>query len=280
MIYGSQECAPPSEQAIMMPDSKPGELPEQASNPVHPQDAATPETQRDAGGPPPLIINPIANTPNPENNRQSNTPLWEKAAVLIAGGLLIVNIFLLCSTKKAADAAAKAAGIADATLKSTDKSNWRVQRAWLVVSANRTINFSGPVTMDIYLDNLGITEARKLDGFMAIKVVKKGEIPNLSEKGWKTGIAINLLVPKFHKTIQIGAYKGTTDTGRQPLLTTDIANGLKDGSVSLLIYGTLSYFDVWKIQHWTKFCDSLGAYNQSSPNPCADYTDTDQNEPK
>jgi hypothetical protein len=42
------------------------------------------------------------------------------------------------------------------------KQPFTVERAWLVVSANHAIQFSGPVAIDIQLDNLGITEARKL----------------------------------------------------------------------------------------------------------------------
>lgn len=186
---------------------------------------------------------------------------------------------MYCANKQSADAATNAAKTADATLKSSNKFNWRSQRAWIVVSVNRSITFTGPVGIEIQLDNLGITEAKKLDGFAAIKMVKKSEIPDLTEKGWKTHLDLNVLVPKFHKTIRIQAYKGKREEGPQPLLTTDIAKGMKDGSMSMLIYGTLNYVDAWQTSHWTKFCDSIGAYNPGPKNPCADYTQTDDNEP-
>jgi hypothetical protein len=190
------------------------------------------------------------------------------------------TIKMYCANKQAAEAATKAANTADASLKSSNIFNWRAQRAWIIVSANHTVTFTGPVAMDIQLDNLGITEAKNLDGFAAIKIVKKGEIPDLTEKSWKTHLDINVLVPKFHKTITVKAYKGKLEGKPEPLLTSDIATGMKNGSISLLIYGTLNYVDAWEIPHWTRFCDSIGAYNLGPQNPCADYTNTDENELK
>lgn len=86
---------------------------------------------------------------------------------------------------------------------------------------------------DIELDNLGITEAKNLDGFVTIILVKKREIPDLAKKRWKTNLHINVLVPKFHKTISIQGYKNTLDKP-EPLLTSEIASGMTNGSLSML----------------------------------------------
>jgi hypothetical protein len=80
------------------------------SNAIHPQDTPEPEAQgsqaRSSG---PLVIHSPANSPPSENGRGHKTPFWEKAAVGVAFGLLIVNFFQMCATYRAANAARDAA---------------------------------------------------------------------------------------------------------------------------------------------------------------------------
>ena len=80
---------------------------------IHPQD--TPEDEYKSGKATPrgmLMAQPPRNTENTRERRKRKTPWWEIAAVLIALGLLVVNIFLWCATKKAAEAAKGAADTA------------------------------------------------------------------------------------------------------------------------------------------------------------------------
>ena len=253
--------------------------------PIHPKDNPRPETTLGSLQVP--ATPQVPPTPTQHyypDRRKDSTPRWKKwteiVAVCIAGGLLIANAFVTVGTWKAAKAARDAARIADATLKANSISAWRDQRAWIVASANHTVQFEGPNAIEIFLDNLGKTEAKNLDGFVGIKIVKKGEVPDLAEKTWKAHIKINVLVPRFHKPVRIPAMKESPEGRPQQILTSEIANGLRDGSVSMLVYGTLNYIDAWKTLHWIKFCDSIGAYNQTPPNPCGDYNGTDENEPK
>ena len=119
----------------MTSDSKPDESTEQPSEAVHPEDQSAPEIQRNGGGPPPLVVSSVTDAPNPKNNRRPNTPPWEKVAVIIAGGLLVVNIFAMCAAKSAANAAKSAADTASRQLEMID-------RPWIKISVRSWVDFT------------------------------------------------------------------------------------------------------------------------------------------
>jgi hypothetical protein len=102
---------------------------ENASETVHPQDTSTPEGQSDQSGPRgPLVIHPPVDTSKSNNSGNHTTPFWEKAAVLVALGLLVVNTMQMCASKKSADAANSAAVTTNRQLTAFEN----VQRARLV----------------------------------------------------------------------------------------------------------------------------------------------------
>jgi hypothetical protein len=88
------------------------------SEPVAPADAAEIKNPPTEG--PPLVVSHIPpSPPDPPlspNASQDNTPPWKKkleiAAVIVAAGLLIINIFQLLATMDAADAALQAVRVA------------------------------------------------------------------------------------------------------------------------------------------------------------------------
>jgi hypothetical protein len=101
---------------------------------VRPQDTPeqeTPTSQTTEGRV--LMVQTPANPSSPKDRRKRKTPWWEKTAVIIALGLLFVNWYQGCQTKKAAEAAKSAANTGDRTLKIDE-------RAWI------TITSGGPVT--------------------------------------------------------------------------------------------------------------------------------------
>jgi len=96
----------------------PSEIPDPTHNPsesVAPED--TTKTERNLAPGQPLIVPQIPPTPpkspQPHQQGSDNTPPWKKylemVAVIIAFGLLVVNVLQMCATKKAADAATSAA---------------------------------------------------------------------------------------------------------------------------------------------------------------------------
>ncbi len=108
------------------------------------------------------MVHSPANPENSEERRRRKTPWWEKAAVVIALALLIANWFQGCQTKKSAEAANRAATIADTTLKAS-------QRPWVKIKHRivRPLTFdvpaqNGPVasmTVEDTLENVGQTVA-------------------------------------------------------------------------------------------------------------------------
>lgn len=110
---------------------------------VHPQD--TPEREghsSQALSTGPLVIDSPINPHKSNNESKHKTPFWEKAAVLVALGLLLVNICQMRATQKAADAATKAADTATRQLEATD-------RPWIKIE----VTFAEPVT---YKDGLNV----------------------------------------------------------------------------------------------------------------------------
>jgi hypothetical protein len=109
---------------------------ENGSKTIPPQDTPTPESrQREMR---PSVVSQIPPTPSQQgqsNGRKDSAPAWEKsAAIIIAAGtigLLVVNWFQGCQTKKAADAATSAAGTANATLKATQRQFRDEQRPYI-----------------------------------------------------------------------------------------------------------------------------------------------------
>ena len=91
---------------------------EDDSKTVHPQDNTRPESRLRQSDPASTSqIPPTITQHYQPDRRKDNTPPWKKrgeiAAIGIAGGLLIVNIFAMCATRKAANAAKDAAQSAE-----------------------------------------------------------------------------------------------------------------------------------------------------------------------
>jgi hypothetical protein len=225
------------------------------SKTVHPQDTPAPETQRDESGSPSLIINSIANAPNSDNGKR-DTPFWEKAAVMIALGLLIVNWYQGCQTKKAAEAAKSAADTARDTLKVSEGAYVTIGRkdgvvADFVVPKDSKQN----AEIVIYFRNSGRLPAKFAWGTME---------PLLAGGGKNKATGINLVHPykgfpirtRDRKTGSVGEQGGSTIIAGDSTLVSrlgtisqkDLAE-LPVNDAALLIPGVFGY------------CDELGNYS-------------------
>jgi len=96
---------------------------------VHPQDS-TAQKNASALKDATLVSDVIPTPPNASkaNGSKKHTPLWEKLAVVIAFGLLIVNICQMRSTEKAAKAAETANKNAQTALAITEQANVTIGR--------------------------------------------------------------------------------------------------------------------------------------------------------
>jgi hypothetical protein len=129
----------------MESDSKPNKVPQQISKPQSPEQAAGPECQSSRSASP--IAHSPANTPDSKDGKNSGTPFWEKAAVVIALALLIVNICQTRATQKAADAARDSAKISGNYLTAS-------QRPWIKIKHRivRPLTFNFPTGQGLIAD--------------------------------------------------------------------------------------------------------------------------------
>ncbi|HUC42235.1 MAG TPA: hypothetical protein VL913_00685 [Candidatus Micrarchaeaceae archaeon] len=96
------------------------------------------------------------------NGGKHNTPFWEKLAVLIALGLLIVNIFQMRATQKSANAAKSSAEMEKRTAEKRDEAISRVEGDIAV----------GSDVFQTFVNNSGNVSARRLSGHVEISLNK------------------------------------------------------------------------------------------------------------
>jgi hypothetical protein len=153
-------------------NSKPSESTEQRSETVHPDDGTNLESNL-ASGTPQIISHippPPNDTPRIDQGSDDHTPPWKKrlecAAILIAFGLLVVNIIALCATKKSADAAKSSAETAGQQLE-------LAYRPWVYTD----VKIGSPLTFDENRAHLRVDLTSRNDGNSpAINVYSTSEL--------------------------------------------------------------------------------------------------------
>jgi hypothetical protein len=109
----------------------------------------TPEPERQFSHAPPggpLVIYPPIDTNKSDNGNKDKTPFWEKAAVLIALGLLVVNLFVALSANDSAE------WIKHQT---RDVYNQHRPLIWVKVPTSVHIEVDKPIDFDIEVFNYG-----------------------------------------------------------------------------------------------------------------------------
>jgi hypothetical protein len=106
----------------------------------------------------PFTIHSPTDPSRAEDSSGHKTPWWEKAAVFVALGLLVVNTFQMCATKKSADAATKAANTAQAQLEMSERP-WVSLDDFTVDSPLTFDNAGAHVTIRYEIKNTGRSPA-------------------------------------------------------------------------------------------------------------------------
>lgn len=186
---------------------------------------------------------------------QDNTPRWKKraeiVAVGVAAGLLIVNIFQMFATQKAADSAEKSANVADFTLRLTG-------RAYINPETGNGVDFvKGSV------------------GHIAVVVRNNGHTPAIDYNpiGYDRYIARNeqITVPTEEGAVKstltslgVGApsvIDSNTMHGPKPpsILDDNIIAALKNGDLRYYFIVYITYKDMFpgNSVHHTMFCREL-----------------------
>jgi hypothetical protein len=163
------------------------------------------------------------------------------------------------------------------------------QRAWLEVERNpdsprgdlTTVEFTAgqPVTYPIRVANVGKTPAQHVIVRLFLNIIGTDQEPPLDRVDkavpgspypfnlMETGI----IFPNADmKLLGDRAKKG----GANQTATDEEVGAIKDGRGLLVVYGVVTYDDVFKRPHWTKFC--IEAPRQaSSTSGCAYYNSAD-----
>jgi hypothetical protein len=139
------------------------------------------------------------------------------------------------------------------------------QRAWLKMAAapNRpggesftlAVTPGQPVSFPLVLTNTGKTPALDVAAKMFIAIVDASQSPPLeqvqSNKYPHGLLTMGILFPNVDVAHPVTR---TTEKG-QPIAATDSeVLSLKEGKSYVAAYGVVTYRDVFKVPHWTKFC--------------------------
>jgi hypothetical protein len=161
-------------------------------------------------------------------------------------------------------------------------------RAWVNME---TANFrwveNQPLLVIGTLINKGKTPAKHVFGQVVVEKISKGQIPNFIYKGQpRAEPDSGILVPNFpaqlgYQSLRFKTKGRDVPSNMEPLLMskTDVAD-IREGRAYVAIHGIISYYDIFGIPRWTKFC----TYNSGNPQlvqdfikPCTDHNDTDNN---
>ena len=123
------------------------------------------------------MVQPV-DASKPDDTRNRKTPWWEKAAVAIAFGLLIVNIYQMKATQKSADAAKSSADMEKRTAEKRDEAICTVEGNVSVGSDvyETSIGNRGNVTARVRSGRIDIS-LNRLPGNEKIRILKSFDIP-------------------------------------------------------------------------------------------------------
>ncbi|HEX4240943.1 MAG TPA: hypothetical protein VHZ53_05995 [Steroidobacteraceae bacterium] len=133
----------------------------------------------------------------------------------------------------------------------------RDRRAWLEirVTGALTIQIDSPVKATFEIDNSGKTPARDVAIKMLVESVKVGSYPTL-RPGDDGGIAIStsgIIFPGPGPN-PLNAVWLAADGKEAPKLTSAEMRDVIAGKTYFVLYGRVTYKDIFHVEHWTEIC--------------------------
>lgn len=117
---------------------------------------------------------------------------------------------------------------------------------------------------------LGVTgksPAKSVAADFFVERVKNGEVPQLTSSNKFAGFTTGVIFPDT-----VSTFPAPYD-----LLQSEMED-YKEGRIFLVVYGQVRYTDVFRTDHWTKFCGFIsGKTGAFTAQKCTDYNDTDSN---
>jgi hypothetical protein len=164
----------------------------------------------------------------------------------------------------------------------TRQASEREQRAWF--SAKAIPEKIDPVhffTYPLRIDNFGKTPGRKVDAVTWLEILPSSESPDLTGHETKYGAGfeheVGEIVPGDHIELQVDrrkpGMKGTPDIW--PTDDTEQAD-IISGKKYVVVYAKVTYWDVFKVQHWTQLCLWRSNAIGNKTYECSQYNRTDE----
>jgi len=181
--------------------------------------------------------------------------------------------------KKSADAATDSVNLAR-------KSAHLEERAWIIEITDTVPLADGkPISVPIQFKNTGKTPAKKFQGHVVVTVLDAGQEPwfdYTSKTVPRTFMEIGTIFPNAPLDLSFKAGKRQGGEKKVIDVTPSIREQITRGDLYILVYGNITYDDIFGASHWMKFCQFNGGHlDISTPKTykkCSDYNDTDNNE--
>jgi hypothetical protein len=135
--------------------------------------------------------------------------------------------------------------------------------------------------------NTGKTPAYKLQGVVVVNLLKKTEQPDFNyEAGVHPRYSVDggTAIPNSPNDFTWPILPAFVPQGQPiiPIVVNDsIKKGMQNGNLYIVVYGRITYDDVFGVGHWLQFCsyahNAAGVPEQATADACGPYNDVDKN---
>ena len=161
------------------------------------------------------------------------------------------------------------------------------QRAWVfVLRDNFQLHEGFEISIPGHIINTGKTTAKHVEAWITAIMLKSGDIPKFI---YEPGIGIirsidPFLFPSQRSPFQLPVLKRGTQSAEKVILTRPLLEEMEAGTSYILMYGKITYKDVFGIEHCMTFCDIYPYPSSNRPfaeledsyRECITYNDIDK----
>jgi hypothetical protein len=194
--------------------------------------------------------------------------LTSLVTLLFSGALVLASFltfFAICvqayiynsqlrEMRKASDAATNAAKGTTESIRLTEKNARLDLRAWVATVSARSPPPSSKekLVIQVLIKNTGKTFARDVTISQCMQLVPNENEPKFEREEGMNVVKGMLLMPN-------GDYTMTLDVKDQ--WSEEWIDSFKSGKWGICVFGIITYYDIFGIDHWTKFCYMLDPRN-------------------
>jgi hypothetical protein len=185
------------------------------------------------------------------------------------------------NTREQLRIAQKQAVAAQNSVKAIQRQMRQDQRAWIDVQFGEfSLNQAGQMIVLITIKNIGKTPAKRIRLFAVLEVLKNTEAAHLYKKDMPSvtdheGILTPLSDSKIPaSTLNIDPADKRKAVAR--IMSEAEINDFKKGKLYFVVHGKVTYWDVFKVEHWRSFCNyALPPVGQVEAGSCVEYNKVD-----